>query len=403
MSIQPERSAKLNKSFVRGLEAEEKRYRVFDTDLKGFFVQVDVTGSKVYRIRKAFRGERFQLRVGDAKIMTVEEARARAREMLRDIDQGIKPDRNDRTSFSEVAALTRAGASYGQLSVKSRSYYDGYLERLVLPAVGGLPIAEVGRPELKQLFERVFQESGACAVHGARSAAGKVFEYAVDAGMIPENPAKGMKRLSKPVVRTRFLQPQELKAFWEATARPRVSGDIRDALRICVLTVLRRSEVAEATWSEIDFSKKLWTVPTERTKRKKAPYLVPLSPAAEEILRGRVSALETPPAPSDRIFKVRPDSLTQSMTKLTSKKPFEAPFSPHDLRRTLSTIMAGEEVREELLERVLNHAPSNRGAIRSYNHHDYLRQKRGILSRWAEFVEGCVNGTITCLPGDFSH
>ena len=56
------------------------------------------------------------------------------------------------------------------------------------------------------------------------------------------------------------------------------------ALQFTILTAARTGEVLGARWSEIDFEKRIWTVPAERMKARKA-HRVPLSDLAIAILR----------------------------------------------------------------------------------------------------------------------
>src|SRR5438477_8822524 len=56
------------------------------------------------------------------------------------------------------------------------------------------------------------------------------------------------------------------------------------ALELCILTAARSGEILGMRWSEIDFDKKIWTVPANRMKAGRE-HRVPLSPRADTILR----------------------------------------------------------------------------------------------------------------------
>ena len=45
---------------------------------------------------------------------------------------------------------------------------------------------------------------------------------------------------------------------------------IRLGMRLFLLMMVRKSELQEATWDEVDFENAVWTVPKERMKRSKA-------------------------------------------------------------------------------------------------------------------------------------
>ena len=70
------------------------------------------------------------------------------------------------------------------------------------------------------------------------------------------------------------------------------------------------------------------------------------------------------------------------------KKVQLAPWTLHDLRRTVETRMAGLGVPKEIVNRVLNHAA---GPItESYDLHSYLPEKAAVLQRWADELERIV-------------
>ena len=55
------------------------------------------------------------------------------------------------------------------------------------------------------------------------------------------------------------------------------------ALELCILTAARSGEILGMRWPEIDFDKKIWTVPAKRMKAGRE-HRVPLSPRAFAIL-----------------------------------------------------------------------------------------------------------------------
>ena len=84
------------------------------------------------------------------------------------------------------------------------------------------------------------------------------------------------------VLRSRILNDAELRAFWAATEK--LGYPYGPLFRLLLVAGQRKSEVAEARWSEIDLEKKLWTIPSERMKAG-AVHLVPLSDMAVAILQ----------------------------------------------------------------------------------------------------------------------
>jgi integrase len=70
-----------------------------------------------------------------------------------------------------------------------------------------------------------------------------------------------------------------------------------------------------------------------------------------------------------------------------------APWSVHDLRRTVATGLQRLGVRLEVTEAVLNHISGSRGGIAGvYQRHDWAAEKQAALEAWAAHVMSVVEG-----------
>src|SRR5690606_14975449 len=66
----------------------------------------------------------------------------------------------------------------------------------------------------------------------------------------------------------------------------------------------------------------------------------------------------------------------------------------HDIRRTVSTGMAGLGIRPEVIEAVLNHVSGTRGGVAGvYNRYAYLDEKREALEAWASHLKAIVTSS----------
>jgi integrase len=86
---------------------------------------------------------------------------------------------------------------------------------------------------------------------------------------------------------------------------------IRLALRMILLTLVRKSELIEATWDEVDFENATWTIPKQRMKGRN-PHVVYLSRQALDIF----VALHTCAAGSKFVLPSRYDA-----DRCMSKRP----------------------------------------------------------------------------------
>ena len=111
------------------------------------------------------------------------------------------------------------------------------------------------------------------------------------------------------------------------------------ALRLAILTLCRRNEIAGAQWSEIDDVARTWIVPAERCKSRR-PHVVPLSDAALDVLRQarRLSNDDDVfPAPRNLEGSIDPDLMTRGMERLCERLSIPR-GTPHDFRRTGATL-----------------------------------------------------------------
>src|SRR5690606_37166515 len=117
----------------------------------------------------------------------------------------------------------------------------------------------------------------ASAIH-AREIVLQVYRSAADRGQNDEHPAdlERPESTARREPRDRALTPGEIGLMYQYMERVGTSPTNRAAAKLLLLTLVRKSELTNATWSEINFSEALWTVPKERMKRRN-PHLVFLS------------------------------------------------------------------------------------------------------------------------------
>ena len=162
-------------------------------------------------------------------------------------------------------------------------------------------------------------------------------------------------------------------------------------------------------WDEIDLAAAWWTIPATKAKNKRA-HRVPLSEPALAVLK-RARELNTStatafPSPlgdgpmienamsravlrNRETFAVFVRSVTGSAVAVVER------FTPHDLRRTGASQIAGMGIARLVVSKLLNHAEPGVTAV--YDLHSYDAEKRQALELWgrrllefglAEAIEG---------------
>ena len=250
--------------------------------------------------------------------------------------------------------------------------------------------ADINRAMVAKLLATIRADHGPIAADRARAHLSKFFSWAIAEGHADLNPVSGtLKTGGKP--RERVLQDPELLAIWHAAG----SDDYGDIVRLLILTGLRRDEVGSLTRNELNIGQGVIELPAKRTKNR-VGHVIPLSAPALAILAAR-----TPRLGSDHVFgrgKGGFSGWSQSKARLDARLGLE-PWTLHDLRRSLSTIMHERlDVAPHVVESCLGHVSGHKaGVAGTYNKSQYLVQKREALERYADHIRGLTRAHLAVV------
>jgi integrase len=155
--------------------------------------------------------------------------------------------------------------------------------------------------------------------------------------------------------------------------------------QLLILTGQREREISDASWSEIDFEKRLLTIPAARMKGGRA-HEVPLAPMATGLLEdlprwvaGCVFSTTSGAKPINGFSKAK-----ARIDKLSGVSDWVF----HDLRRTVRTHLSALPVQDLVRELVIAHAKP--GLHRVYDLHAYQDEKRHCLELWEKRLMAIV-------------
>ena len=148
-------------------------------------------------------------------------------------------------------------------------------------------------------------------------------------------------------------------------------------LPLILLTGQRPGEVRQLTWADVEGA--WWTIPAAIAKNGRASRVY-LTPTALEVARGALVR-----EGQQHVFACRryhggeraAVSPGRVFTRVAVAAGLARPWTPHDLRRTAATRLAGLGVSREMVRRVLNHADASVTAV--YDHYRYDREVQAAL------------------------
>jgi integrase len=397
------------------------RLELFDTHLQSFGLRVSAGGHKAWFVFYRLAGKQRRQTLGTlVDIPKVEEARDRARDVLREVAKGSDPtvtlgDAADAAPLTFRELADRFVERWAKKRTRSWQGTKRILELHVLPTWGDRAAASITKKDVRKLLADLSEELPV-GVNRVLATIRKLFNWAVEHDELPAAPTAGVKAPARETERERVLSDDEVAALWRATGA--IGGAPGAFVRLLILTGQRRDEVAKMRWSDVDLDRKLWTVPREMTKSNRT-HEVPLSDPAVEVLtalpRLGTYVLTTRGHRRKPGQELKPDRFTDRdraisgyskiKTALDAKiaalaeddavaagdtgNEGEAAARPgwrfHDLRRTSGTGMARLGVPTSTISRVLNHKEG--GVTKIYARYGYLDEKRDALDRWARHVD----------------
>lgn len=369
-------------------------------DAEGMYLFVSASGSKAWRFDYGYGGKRFTYTIGKYPLVGLAAARAKRAELKAKLLSGLNPAIEKRTnkiltrskvedSFTSVADDWYRSKSEKR-SESWRVANELYLRRDLKPKIGNLPIQEVSDPILVAVLEDCAEKHGLKTADRVRQCALQVFEHGILKFKTKENPAKAQKGWAEipPRVNRPHLQKEEIADLIEAFDSYTGYLTTKLAAKMLLLTFVRKTEITEAEWKEVDMKNATWTIPAIRMKMKDA-HIVPLSTQALEtleILRKNSEGSEYVFPKSSTLLKPISRTALNNMFSKMGGGNYKGKFSPHGIRSTASTWANGDgRFRGDVVERQLAHVERNQ--IRGdYNHAQYLPERRQLMQAWADFL-----------------
>ena len=276
---------RLTKRHIDALPVREKEYFVWDDQLKGFGARVYPNGGKRYVAQTFRRGKTIRVQIGRHGALSFDEAKARARMIIADIDEGRNPNKEkeaERLSPTVAELAERFLKEYVPHHCKPRTRveYRHAVERYILPALGSIKVTALGRDEVAALHhemrEKPYQANRTLGV------VSKMMNQAEAWGLRPDrsNPCYHVRKY-KEKKRERFLTAEELARLGKALDEEEsFAPSAVTAFRLLLYTGARLSEIQTLKWEHIRGHR--IHLPDSKTGAK----TIPLNGPALEVLAG---------------------------------------------------------------------------------------------------------------------
>jgi integrase len=410
-------TSRLTAKAVEKLKPSDVRREIPDSEIRGMYLVIQPSGVKSYALRYRYAGKPRKLTIGPAE-MGLGEARKLAATARAAIAAGRDPQREK--AAGKEAARDAGGAKRDSVEAVVAEFIEKHVRRSNKPSTAkeyerlldkeivgpwrGRQLADISRGDVNRLLDDVVSRGAPIAANRILAILRKFCKWAVSREIISHSPCDGVIARSAETPRDRVLDDRELRLVWEAANA--LGWPYGAIVRLLVLTGQRRGEIVGMRWGEVDFEKKLWSLPASRTKNKRS-HALPLSSAAINILKGlpriekdaglvfpaRVAAVRNAvPVSGHSKAKLRLDHAIAELARSEDSAPL-AQWGLHDLRRSTASGLARLGVDLHIIERCLNHVSGSFGGIVGvYQKHRFEDGMRRAMDKWARHVEALVTG-----------
>jgi len=376
----------------------------------------------------ALKGGKHRISLGSYPEVSLEAARAKASHCLDQAKSGERPtddlERNATAGGLTVSALCEKFLDdYVRMKeLRALLKYQGAIRVHVVSLLGHVLADVLSRDQIRAFVKKVMvrvprgcgskdrPQGGKEAARSAIAVLRKMINWGIREKLLKrtDNPVTGMEdNLPKKKRRARVLSLEEARIVWQAAST--LGYPFGPAYQLIMLTGCRPGEWSACLRLYIDLKQALLVIPADAYKSDHV-HVVPLVSRAVEILEDvlnnhRGASGEHILSGTDGKKRLAGWSkakarMQRAICAVTGEKPL-APWTPHDLRRTVATRIA-EQLGvggEQLIKRVLGHADGSVTAI--YNRYGYVKEMRAVLERWAFDLAGESN--VTTLHANSSN
>lgn len=387
---------KLTKTVVEGAKLRDKQFTLWCSELKGFGVFVQPSGTRTYFVDyRNEQNKRRRMTLGRHGIITAEEARKLAISALGQTVRGEDPanDRASRRKAMTVAELCKdylAAADKGLILGKgdrpkkaSTLYTDrGRIARHIIPLLGSMKVVDVTKVDINRFIrdvasgktaktEKTKKLRGKSVVKGGSGTAtrttgllGGILSYAVSDGIIESNPVDGVRRPADRR-RTRRLTPEEYRKLGQALNEALADDEapqVVDGAWLIALSGCRLGEIVNLKWDEVDDAGSCLRLDDSKEGASIRPAGRPLLDRIAGIKREEECPTVIAPARSGKVFGGMPRGW-----KRIVERAGLAGVTPHTMRHSFASVAGDLGFTEPTIAALLGHAA---GSVTSrYVHH----------------------------------
>jgi integrase len=407
--------AKINKRTVDAAEGRENDYVIWDDELPGFGLRVFKSGKRSYVIQYRANGRSRRFTIGLHGKWTPETARREAKALFGRIACGDDPAEQKQLDLQAITVkelcdlyITDLDAGLilgkGERPKKARTIVTdkGRIKRHIVPLIGHRRVKDLTKADITRamkditigktrLVAKTEKLRGKSIVRGGAGTAkrtigllGGILSYAIDAGIIEQNPAWGIRK-PKDRVRDRRLSEAEyriLGGMLRKAAEDESCTMSVDIIRQLAMTGCRRSEILKLKRTEVDAASSALRLVDSKEGASVRPIGLPVVELFERLEQSGTGTYVFPGRDEDTVF----GNFTRRWKQIFDDSPL-ADITPHVLRHSFASIANDLGFTEVTIAALVGHA---KGSMTS----KYIHTLDTALIMAADTIAGYIHGLL---------
>lgn len=366
--------AKLTKRFIDALKADGTDRLIFDEEIPRFGIRVTPGGAKSYFIQYRADGRTRRLTFGKQGILTPDQARDEARQLLAAVDRGDDPsqrrhDRRAAPTVADICARFLAEHVAHRCKRSTQGEYRRAVDLFIVPKIGSKKAADIQRQDIAELhhdFKHIpYQANRTLGVLN------KLFNLAEMWGIRPDgtNPCRHVPKY-KEQKRERYLSAEELArlglALSEAVQNGEESPSAIAAFKLLILTGCRLGEIQTLKWEYVQGN--IIALPDSKTGAKK----ILIGQAALDVLAAIPRIENNPYVIIGKLPGTHLTDLERPWRRIRAKANL-TDVRIHDLRHTFASNAVGIGESLPMIGKLLGHTQVQTTARYAHLAHDPLK------------------------------
>lgn len=394
-----------------------------------------VAKSWLFRYTSPVSGKRRKLALGNYPSVTLAEARELAREREKLLTSGLDPQ-IERANIEAEALATSVAVEHGEIPTTVRDLFDrwdtdylqhhhsdqgAYVRRLFNKHVLNQQFADlrldlVKKPHTIVVLNNIRAKGVTRTCGIALTSMRQMFSFGIDHEWLIGDPTRGLepktwKGQSREV--DRFLEEDELRDLYKRLYKGKFPVRWQAAIWFITAMGSRMEETMLAEKSHFDFEKQIWLIPKGNQKKLNnvpakdrtlylsdfavacAKFLVSIAGDSKYVFPSerRNGEKDKPAAPSTLTKLIR-DRQRTSAIKGRRAVPLElllrgGNWTPHDLRRTMSTHMQELGISPDIIDKCQAHAIEN-SVRRIYQRAELKSLMADAWQSWGQQIQGLL-------------